>query len=127
MGILKIKPDKLADVVKKELDDYADDVTDRVKKAVKETAKEAVKELKKTSPKRTGKYAKSWKQKKVKETSSELEIVVHAGKYQLTHLLEKGHAKRGGGRTRAFPHIKPAEEHAAEKLEKDIRKSVGRE
>lgn len=26
----------------------------------------------------------------------------------LPHLLEKGHAKSGGGRTRAFEHVKPA-------------------
>ena len=30
----------------------------------------------------------------------------------LPHLLEKGHAKSGGGSTRAFPHVKPAANHA---------------
>ncbi len=36
------------------------------------------------------------------------------------HLLEFGHALRKGGRTRAFPHIAPAEEKAAQILEKEV-------
>lgn len=30
----------------------------------------------------------------------------------LPHLLEKGHAKAGGGKTRAYPHVKPAADYA---------------
>ena len=37
---------------------------------------------------------------------------IYSKKPGLSHLLEKGHAKSGGGRTSAYPHVKPAAEHA---------------
>ena len=42
----------------------------------------------------------------------------------LAHLLEHGHAKRGGGRVRAIPHIAPAEQTGIEELEKEIAKAL---
>ena len=64
--------------------------------------------------------------KKTKETANSLEITVHSkNRYQLAHLLEYGHAKRGGGRTKAQPHIAPAEEAAISQLERDIKRSLG--
>ena len=124
MASIRIRPEQLADTIKRELDDLEEDTIDKVKKAVQDAADTAVKDLKATSPKRTGKYAKSWTQRKVKETSSEKEIVVHARRYQLTHLLENGHAKRGGGRVAPRVHIKPVEEKVSEKLENDIKRGI---
>lgn len=124
MNGMKIRADELADTVKRELDGYAENLTDRVKQAVQDAADTAVKDLRAASPKDTGKYARSWTQKQVKDTSSEKEIVVHARRYQLTHLLENGHAKRGGGRVEARVHIKPVEEKVSKQLETDIRKQA---
>lgn len=44
--------------------------------------------------------------------------------FRLTHLLEKGHAKRGGGRTRAFPHIKYGADLAEQNYLEDIAKAI---
>lgn len=121
---IRIKPEQLSDAIEKELDDEARDITGMVKKAVTGTADAAVKELKATSPKRTGRYAKSWRKKVVRESPSGIGIVVYAGHYQLTHLLEYGHAKRNGGRTKAIPHIKPVEEKACRNLESDIKRGL---
>ena len=44
-------------------------------------------------------------------------IVRNKKYYYLTHLLEHGHAKKGGkGRVKAFVHIKPVEEYAQKAL-----------
>ncbi len=47
-------------------------------------------------------------------------------RYMLAHLLENGHAKRGGGRVKAIPHIAPAEEKGEEQLIKDIESALGK-
>lgn len=44
----------------------------------------------------------------------------------LVHLLEKGHAKVGGGRTRAFPHVAPGYDAAAPAFEKKVLEGVDR-
>ncbi len=120
-----IKPEELADEVMKGLTEYADLASDELKAAIADAAKEAKAELKDTSPKRTGKYAKSWTHKKVAETASTVDYTVYSpSRYRLTHLLEHGHALRGGGRARAFPHIGPAQENAEEKVIKRVEKAL---
>ena len=54
-----------------------------------------------------------------------LQVTVHSrNRYQLAHLLEHGHAKRGGGRVAARPHIAAAEESGIEQLEREIERSL---
>ena len=58
---------------------------------------------------------------------NKLKLVVHSkDRYQLAHLLEKGHAKRGGGRVGGKSHIAPAEQHGIEQLEQDIERALHR-
>ena len=122
----KIPIDQLAAAVMKGLQEYSDLVGDDMKAAVRKTATQARKDVQAGAPVRTGKYKGSWATKTMKESSVKLEMVVHSrNRYQIAHLLEFGHAKRGGGRVRAFPHIAPAEQKAAQGLEREIRRKLG--
>ena len=77
------------------------------------------------SPVRYGGYQKGWATKKTSEKSGQVSITVYNRKKPgLTHLLEKGHAKRGGGRVSGKPHIAPAEEYAASELEASIKRGL---
>ena len=121
-----VKIDRLADEIAKGLKEYADLATDDMKKSVRKAGNAVRKEISQSAPNDTGAYAKSWSVKKTKETSNSLEVTVHSkNRYQLAHLLEHGHAKRGGGRVAARPHIAKAEENAIDVLEKEIVKALG--
>lgn len=123
---MNVKIDDLAEAIRGELEGYASEVAEGVKDAVKETAKATVKEVKAKSPKDSGAYRKGWGQVKISETAGSIVIAVRNKKrYYLTHLLENGHALKGGGRTRAYPHIKPAEELAERELEKKVKLRIG--
>ena len=76
---------------------------------------------KKPSPKRYGKYRRSWKKKKLANGS----FVVFNAVASLTHILENGHISRNGGRVAGIVHIKPAEEKAIQNFEKRI-KEIGK-
>ena len=117
--------DDMAKEIMRGLTEYADLADSAMKAAVKKTAASVKKEISANAPKRTGRYAKSWATKKTKENSHSLEITVHSkNRYQLAHLLEKGHAKRNGGRVPGKPHIAPAEENGAALLESLITKEL---
>ena len=120
-----IKPEQLAKEVMDGLEEYAELAVDVMKKEIQETGKSVKQQISQTAPKKSGRYAKSWAVKKTKETSNSLEVTVHSkNRYMLTHLLENGHAKRGGGRVRAIPHIAPAEEMGIRELEERITRSL---
>lgn len=121
---MEIKADDFSKELAKALSEYTNDVKDEIKKEVKNTATEMVKDLRtsKNTPKRTGEYAKGFTKKK---GSNDSEYIVYNNKKpSLTHLLEKGHAQRGGGRVKAYPHIEPAYNKAVEKLEGNIEKLI---
>lgn len=117
--------DNLATEIIKGLTEYADLATDIVKDSVKAASTEVKKEIQKNAPKDTGAYKKSWTTKKTFENSNTLTMTVHSkNRYQIAHLLEHGHAKRGGGKVAAIPHIADAEEVGEQMLTEKIERGL---
>ena len=112
----RVQPSGLAAAVDAILNDYAESVEETVADTIKTTAKKAVKELKGSTVGNARKYQKGFTSK-IEQTRYSTEAVIYNGKAPgLTHLLEKGHAKRNGGRTRAFPHIAPVNDEVQKEL-----------
>lgn len=117
--------DEMADLISQGLQEYADLASTEMKRAVRKSAKAVKEQIAENAPVRTGKYAKSWVAKTTEENSQKLvQTVCSPTRYMLAHLLEKGHAKRGGGRVAGKPHIAPAEAAGIEMLESLITKAL---
>lgn len=129
---MKTTVEELSRTLVKCIDDYMGAVESTAQEAVDITAKEAVKELKNAHPAGSGKYGswneynKSWTIMKntVDKRHHRGRTIHNKDHYRLTHLLEKGHALRQGGRSRAFPHIAPVAERAEENLFKRIKNGI---
>lgn len=103
-----------ARAVKDTLQVYNGATAEAISVVIPQVAKEAVQKLKQTSPEDTGEYKRHWKYK-LEKGRLKCEAIVYGDKptYRLAHLLEHGHARRGGGRdVPAIEHIKPVEEWA---------------
>ena len=121
MANQKIPIDGLADAIAKELAAYNQEVTDGMKDAVKEAAKECTQQMKQNSPVLNGSYRKGWTDKVMYDGREDIRVTVYSRTdYQLTHLLEHGHAKVNGGRVAGKAHIGPAAQDAEDKLLREI-------
>lgn len=105
------------------LEKFSQEVGTILDDVIQETAKEARKDVANSSPGR-GKYAAGWK---VEDTGTRLAPgrTIYNTRPGLPHLLEFGHALRGGGRTKAQPHVAPVNDQLAEKIEDKIRRALG--
>lgn len=121
----KIQIDNLTDTVMKEINEYKKITADNLKREVRKTGNKIKNEIQKNAPVKSGAYKKSWKVKTLNERVNSLNLVVHSSnRYQLSHLLEFGHALRNGGRSKANPHIKLAEELGIKEFEENIKRII---
>ena len=123
---MKIKSDQITESISRTLSEYAGATIDALEKAVDKASKDSVERLKRDSPVRTGAYAKSWTSKKTKQKNKWAygKIVYNAKWYRLTHLLEYGHRKAGGGRVAARPHIEKVERDVVDEFIREVKEGI---
>lgn len=123
---MAISIDQLAAEITSAVQEYTEDVTLGIEKEIDSTSKEMVTKVKASSAFKdiTGDYRKGWTRKKVVEGGEVTYIIYNKNKPSITHLLEKGHAKRGGGRVSAKPHIRPTYDKLIPQMEKNIEKII---
>lgn len=69
----------------------------------------------------SGKYARGWRGQTERDRLSAEGVIYNATTPGLPHLLEHGHAKRGGGRVPGRSHIKPVEDKIIKDFERKVR------
>lgn len=117
----------LAKTVADALQQYGDDVAEAVAKEVPIVAAEAAEEINRNAAGHNwtaSRYDRSWDILKKTQKRNGITYIVHSDMPWLPHLLEWGHAKANGGRTRDFPHVSDAEKNAVTELEKRITEAV---
>ena len=127
--------------MKKSLEKQMNEILDASLKNVQVTTEQAARvcasqsaaALRVVSPKKTGDYAADWIMEAIRGRSGSRQIgafsingyrVRNATHYQLTHLLEYGHLKVNGGRTKKYEHIKPVEERGIQTFSKMIKQGI---
>ncbi|TCN00859.1 hypothetical protein EV294_101309 [Paenibacillus sp. BK033] len=121
-----IRIDQLANVLTSAVQAYTQDVGEAIENKVDEVADAVLQDTKRDSPYRTGRYRKGFaKTKRVLPGQGYKGYYIWNKKYyRLVHLQEFGHAKRGGGRVAGKPHLRPAYDRNAEKLQDDIKRII---
>ena len=121
---MKSLKEQLAEILR----DYSEELTEEVSQAVETTGKATTKELRAVSDRlhhRSGNYAKGWTVTKIEKTWKGIEVTVYnKNKPGLAHLLNNGHAKRGGGRVSGDGHIDGVDTYAQEKLFDEVEKMI---
>ena len=124
-----IKPDQLTSEITKQLAGYAEQLKADLGDVFDEVASKALTEIK-TASQNAGfedrNYSKGWtKVVQLNKVTGIYHATIHNRKYyRLTHLLEKGHAKTNGGRTRAFPHIGPTQDKIDRLIVEEVEKAI---
>lgn len=128
---MDVTVNQLANLIAKELEEYSEEIEEVIRQTIEDVAAEALDSLKHDPIIKgldgTGEYAKSFyikDQYKVRgKNKGFYKLVIHNKKYRIAHLLEYGHAKVKGGRTRAFPHWANAQK-IADTLEDRIKEAI---
>jgi len=119
-----IRIDQLAAAITRAVRGYTEDVSEAIGDEVYSTADKVLEEVKRTAPKRTGEYARTFVKTDKSLPGKRRYVIWNKKHYRRVHLLEFGHAKKGGGRVPGKPHIRPAHDRHMPALESRIRQII---
>lgn len=120
----KITMDNFAEEMEKILAEYADDVNGSMKEAIHEVGKMGVRLIRQTARQKikSKKYHTGFRLWSETGRLSQTETIYNADHPGIAHLLEHGHALRGGGRSSTDPreHFGPVQEELEKAIEKEL-------
>lgn len=108
------------------LEEYGEEVAENLDEITKEVGKKGAKALRSSSKGSfggSGKYARGWTYE-VEESRLGTTVTIYNRTPGLPHLLENGHAKRGGGRVPGRSHIAPVEAELIDAYEKEVTSKI---
>ena len=128
---MSISIDQLGKEIAKELNLYTAEITEGMNEVFEDMATKGVsitKEQSESAGFENHVYADGWTKTVTKSpTTGRVTFTIHNKKYyRLTHLLEKGHALRQGGRTNAYPHISIAQNKIEEKTMQELKEMINK-
>lgn len=114
--------ENLGSVIGDILEDYAGEITQNIDEITEKVAKEGVKAVKSGAKAKFkgNKYWKGWAVEVERKRLWTTATIYNKKLPGLPHLLEHGHAQRGGGRVAGRAHIEPVEKTIIEKYEREI-------
>ncbi len=121
-----IKPEEFGKALEQRLTLYSQKVSENCYAAGARAVKALVDKTKVTAPRRTGAFRKAVAGRELYRNVRGFRFAwyVKSPHHRRTHLLVKGHAKRGGGRVQGFPFLDNALAEVLPQFETDMEDAV---
>lgn len=128
MASKKVTMEQLPGAIKEILEQYEGEINRFLPEITEEVGKTGVKALRTSAKQKFNgkKYAGGWRSVSERNRYGATVTIYNGRLPGLPHLLEHGHAKRGGGRVDGRAHIEPVEEKLITEFEKKVEHDITR-